>query len=142
MRSSKRFSKIPRSFIFASYRLVSNRTGTGFLAAADPTAAFIPLQAYLNATERSALLNILGNDLAHMTLTSLQTAQYSIMQQWLEDGTVPQIEMILISKGSVAVQPNVSYITILSGIEVGQFYHLRILDGDMIISTPSAGVLS
>jgi hypothetical protein len=60
----------------------------------------------------------LTTSLQKMTLTPLQAATYAIQKAWLLDESVPQSEIILLSKGLIAPVQGEAYFSTLSGCQV------------------------
>ncbi|KAI0316480.1 GMC oxidoreductase-domain-containing protein, partial [Amylostereum chailletii] len=92
-----------------------NATGTGLLAGTDSALTFLPFSAFLSAADTQAMLTAFDAFVASTSPSPLAAAQYAIHRSWLEDGNVPQVEVIMWSKGVIDVAANESYITVLGG---------------------------
>ncbi|KAJ3743523.1 alcohol oxidase [Lentinula detonsa] len=97
----------------AEQAAIYNSTRAGFMAASDSAISFLPFQATTNNVD--SLLQLFNQTVADSNASPLQLAQYDIQGGWIRDGTVPQMELILFSRGFVNLGPNTSYINILGG---------------------------
>jgi hypothetical protein len=69
----------------------------------------------------TALIAELTTVLAGTGLTPLQRAQYAIQLQWLQNGSVPQAEIIAQSMGLANPADNTNYLSMISGLMVSWF---------------------
>ncbi|KAI0697992.1 hypothetical protein BC835DRAFT_1269565 [Cytidiella melzeri] len=91
-----------------------NKNGTGFLAAFDSTLTWLPFQFFLNATQTAALQETFAA--VPVQNGTLQPTQHQIQSQWLQQGNVPHVQMILHNSGEVPpLNANSSYFTIFCG---------------------------
>lgn len=110
------------------YTMSSNTTRTGFISTTNSIVTFVPLQAFVNTSNIQAILKTFDQSVAQLEPSPFQLKQYSIQRQWLIEGLVPQVELILFGSGSIAPVINESYITVVVGqmvripIKLDRFY--------------------
>jgi hypothetical protein len=95
---------------------VSNKNGTGALASLDSLVTFLPFQSFIGTQQQQNLTLALQQLLRQSNLTPLQRTQYTILQQWLKGTVVPQVEIVLFSKGLINPANGSSYMAMASGI--------------------------
>ncbi|KAI0086793.1 alcohol oxidase [Irpex rosettiformis] len=95
----------------AEQSAIYNASHTGILAAIDPAMAYIPFHTILDTTQVENMLKL--SDETVPVEGTLQPLQHKIQRQWMEDATIPQVEMILFSNGQIPPLANASYITIV-----------------------------
>lgn len=93
----------------------SHYNRTGLLAATDSSLTFLPLSAFLDEGDIDSIIEIFDQSVADKTRSPIQAAQYAIQRDWLISGDVPQIELIMWSRGFINPVANESYITVLAG---------------------------
>ncbi|TDL26394.1 alcohol oxidase [Rickenella mellea] len=93
------------------------KNGTGWLTATDNAIAFLPLQSFLSSSTINSMINALKSTLADAKLTPMQRAAYPIQLAFLADKSVPQTEIIPISKALISPANGSSYLSMLSGIQ-------------------------
>ena len=92
----------------------SKANGTGYLAAFDSTLTWLPFQLFLNSTEVSSVLNVF--DSVPVQNGTLQPLQHQLQRPWLQQGNVPQVQIILHNGGEVPpLNSNSSYFTAFIG---------------------------
>jgi hypothetical protein len=96
----------------------SNHNRTGWLAATDNLFAFLPLPSFANLSTIQKMSLAVNRNLANMTLTPLQKVQYAIQESWFLDSSVPQTEIIILSKGLIAPASEQAYLSTLSSVQV------------------------
>ncbi|THH21250.1 hypothetical protein EW146_g259 [Bondarzewia mesenterica] len=92
-----------------------NTTHSGVLAATDSALAFLPLDLFLDKEDVQSILNTFDEVVAESKPSPFQKMQYDVQREWIEQGTVPQVELIMWSHGVVAPAANKSYITVFAG---------------------------
>jgi len=95
---------------------IYNQNGTGFLASIDSLVSYVPFQSFVGTQQRQTLAQDVQQLLQQPSLTPLQKKQYPILQQWLKGTDVPQVEVIIFSKGLIDPADGSSYMTMASGI--------------------------
>jgi len=100
---------------------IYNQSRGGLLAASNSILAFVPFPAFLDQSKIHSILNTFDQSVSRLNASPLQSKQYSIQRQWIEEGIVPQIELILFGSAFFAPVVNQSYITIIAG----QLHHLN-----------------
>jgi hypothetical protein len=95
---------------------MSNKNGTGVLASIDSLVTFLPFQSFVATQQQENLTQAVQQLLQQSNLTPLQRMQYSILQQWLMGIVVPQVEIVLFSKGLINPANGSSYMAMASGI--------------------------
>lgn len=93
-----------------------NTTGTGLWTEVDSTLVYLPLQSFVNSTRMTSLLDAFDSGAATVDPKSVAAMQNKVQRRWLEEGAVPQVEVIHWSKGVIAPAANTSYIFMLGGL--------------------------
>lgn len=104
----------------------SNLNRTGILAATDSTLTFVPFSSFLPLPTVQGYIQLLSAASSSPSLNGLQQKQLSVHSEWLNDGVVPQIELLVFSKGLVSPLAGESYVTILAGLEVSDYNLLKV----------------
>ena len=91
---------------------------TGLLAATNSLTAFIPLRDIVSHDRLEQLLSIFDRETSVPGLSGLQRRQYELQREWLMNGKVPSVELILWSKGLAGLKEGESYAAMLGGIMV------------------------
>ncbi|KAI0083871.1 alcohol oxidase [Irpex rosettiformis] len=92
-----------------------NATGTGLLSTFDSTLTWLPFHFYLNSSETTTLQGIFEK--VPIQNGTSQSLQHDIQRQWLQEGVVPQNQIVLHSGGQLPpINPNSSYFTAFCGI--------------------------
>ncbi|KAI0086848.1 alcohol oxidase [Irpex rosettiformis] len=88
--------------------------GTGYFAAFDSTLTWLPFELFLNSTQVSSILNVF--DSVPVQNGTLQPLQHQLQRQWIQQGNVPQVQIILHNAGEVPpLNSNSSYFTAFIG---------------------------
>lgn len=64
------------------------------------------------------MIHDVQSHLENMPLTPMQRVSYGIQLSWLVNPTIPQVEVITLSKGLIAPANGTSYLSMLTGIQV------------------------
>ena len=107
-----------------NFMLSSNSSGNGVFATFDSTLTWLPFQFYLNSTE---VMNLKKSfESVSIDINSSQKLQHDIQSQWIQQGVVPQIQVVLHNGGQIQpINPNSSYFTAFCGTLV-RIFHLLI----------------
>lgn len=101
----------------------SKSTGKGLLAASDATEAYLPFQLFSDKTNITETLSLFDESASAATSEgTLQSLQHRIQRQWIIEGKVPQVEMVLFQSGQLPPLTNASYATLLAGSLVSHLY--------------------
>ncbi|KAF5388329.1 hypothetical protein D9615_000802 [Tricholomella constricta] len=101
------FETMPRS--------LQNNSHNSLLAATDSILSFIPFADFVEGSKLQPLLASFDEVASQPGLSPLQQKQYIIQREWLTQLTVPQLEIILYSRGFINPAAGESYITLLGG---------------------------
>ncbi|TFY57491.1 hypothetical protein EVG20_g8527 [Dentipellis fragilis] len=96
---------------------------TGWLAASDSAFAYLPFGAFLDASDKSALIAAFNTSTQTAGVTPLQALQYEIQAGWLQEDVVPQVEVLVFSKGIISPADDQVYTTLLGGFQVRSASH-------------------
>ncbi len=93
------------------------------LAAFDSTLTWLPFQLYLNTSEIQAIQKVF--DSVSVQNGTSQGLQHSIQRRWIQQGVVPQIQVVLHNGGQIQpINPNSSYFTAFCGTLVCWYSHI------------------
>ncbi|KAA1478268.1 alcohol oxidase [Dentipellis sp. KUC8613] len=90
---------------------------TGWLAASDSAFAYLPFGVFVNASDKSALISAFNASTQVAGTTPLQALQYEIQAGWLQEDDVPQVEVLVFSKGLISPADDQVYTTLLGGFQ-------------------------
>lgn len=90
----------------------------GWLAATESAVVFLPVSSSTPKDKLQSHLERLEESIKNGQLTPLQKAQYEIQIAWMKAGEVPDMEVVLFSKGLVMTEPDKSYFVVMAGIQV------------------------
>ncbi|KAL4262835.1 GMC oxidoreductase family protein [Pleurotus pulmonarius] len=94
-----------------------NKTGTGLWTDLDSTLAYLPLQSLVNSTRMSSIMDAFDKGAAaHLKTNTIVAMQNKVQREWLEQGAVPQVEIIHWSRGVISPAENKSYAFMLGGL--------------------------
>ena len=83
------------------------------MAGTDSALTFLPL-GFLDENTVDSLISTFNDEVHNSKLTRFQEQQFTIQREWLEQGAVPQVELIMWSRA--LVNPgNASCITVFAG---------------------------
>ncbi|KAJ4000446.1 alcohol oxidase [Lentinula boryana] len=96
-------------------RYCSAQNGSGMLSGTDTALSFLPLNLYVDSETIDFMKRSFDTVLADNSSSTFRRMQYKVQKDWLQQGLVPQSEIIMWSR---AVEPlaNESYVTLLSGV--------------------------
>ncbi|KAJ7580832.1 alcohol oxidase [Mycena floridula] len=111
------FDELRNNATFAAeQQALYNTNRTGALAATDSALTFVPFSSFLPSSKTQSYIQLLTASSSGQTLNGLQKNQFGVLNQWLKDGIVPQIELLPFTKGFIDPLPGDSYVTILVGL--------------------------
>lgn len=94
--------------------LISNKNGSGFLAAFDSGMSFLPFDFYLNSSDVQSLLQTF--DAVPVQQGTLQPLQHRIQRQWIQSRVVPHVQTIVHNAGQLPpLSANLTYFTAFGG---------------------------
>ncbi|KAJ3785729.1 alcohol oxidase [Lentinula aff. detonsa] len=101
--------------IAAEQSAIYAQNGSGMLSGTDTALSFLPLDLYVDSETIDSLKRSFDTVLADNSSSAFRRMQYEVQKDWLQQGLVPQSEIIMWSR-AVAPLANESYVTLLSGV--------------------------
>ncbi|KAL4262831.1 GMC oxidoreductase family protein [Pleurotus pulmonarius] len=92
-----------------------NETKQGLLTNIDSTMAFVPLQTVVGVDRLSLITDAIRQEATSVTPSGISAVQYNIQGSWLEERSVPQVEIIHWCKGLMSPTEGENYIALLGG---------------------------
>ncbi|KAJ4478453.1 alcohol oxidase [Lentinula aciculospora] len=101
--------------VTAEQAAIYAQNGSGMLSGTDTALSFLPLDHYADSKTVDSLKHTFDAILGNNSSSTFRRTQYEVQRDWLQQGHVPQSEIIMWSRGAAPLA-NESYITLLSGV--------------------------